>query len=423
MFKRFCSFLLSICLILGVVQAVNAESDSDLYEKLDQLWAEYGDRDFHDQAYENLYFAVIDQVGGPDTADWEQHPSWLRALFIVMILDMEIQNGGLAQFFWNNGSAYASLVPDALDETGLQDVKKLYEDFVRENGITMAEIDALREEDPTMTDIYSKHPFDDFDYAYMRIWAETDINGRLLDYAAEYPAIFVQEGKADESPAKLPGILTEQKMEMTDEEVVRALRDAGIDVSDATARETRQNMDALDAYYKGLGFTPYQRGARDYAASLLTAIGMGDYDYAADTWTPTSADVYAFDAEVFDISRMYALFLQGVQSIVPGFEVQDVKETVTEYKVLSALYRLFPMAGFRSEGSTAVSFTLNGHRYEKQLAYYGDWFDEKAIDWINEVLEKEGFEGRLYSFYDGGQGLILIYGSPEKAAKVGRLLD
>ncbi len=415
--------LLTASLILGSVQAGWAESDDGFYEKLDRLWEEYGGRDYHSEEYEKLYFSVIEQVGGPETAGFARHPSWERSLYIVLILDMEIQNGGLAQFFWNNGSVYASLVPDALEEIGLEDIKKLYEDFIRDNGITMEEIDALRETDPTMTEIYDRHPFDDFDYEYMRIWAETDINGRLLDFAAEYPSIFAHKGKAAGSPAEQPYVQAIREREWTDEEVVQALRDAGIDIPDDTARETRQSMDALDAHWRDLGFTPYQRGAWEYAASLLWAVGMGDYDYADFTWTPTSDQVYAFDAEVFDISHMYALFLQGVQSIVPGFEALDVEETVTESKALSALARLFPMTGLMAEGSTAVSFTLNGHRYEKKLAYYGDWFNEKAIGWINEVLNAEGFEGRLYSFYDGGQGLILIYGSPEKAAQVGRLLN
>ena len=70
-----------------------------------------------------------------------------------------------------------------------------------------------------------------------------------------------------------------------------------------------------------------------------------------------------------------------------------------------------------------MSFTLNGHEYQKELDYYGDWFNEDAIAWINAVLEQEGFDGRLYDFFDGGQGVILIYGSQEKADQLGQLLN
>ncbi len=190
MMKRICAILHSICLILCAVQPGVAETDADFYEKLDQLWEEYGDRDFHREAYETLYFAVIEKVDGLETAGFALLPSWEQSLFIVLILDMEIQNGGLAQFFWNNGALYAALVPDALTEIGLEDVRDLYEGFLRDNGITLEEIDALRETDPTMTEIYSRHPFDEFDYRYMEIWAKTDLNQRFLDFAAQHPEIY-----------------------------------------------------------------------------------------------------------------------------------------------------------------------------------------------------------------------------------------
>ena len=128
--KRIYAFLLSVCFILGMVQAGWAETGESFDEKIDKLWEKYGDKDFHWEAYEKLYFAMIEKTGGPDTADFALLPTLEQSLFIVLIMDMEIQNGGLAQFFWNNGSVYASLVPDALEEIGLEDVKKLYEDFI-----------------------------------------------------------------------------------------------------------------------------------------------------------------------------------------------------------------------------------------------------------------------------------------------------
>ncbi len=75
--RRIFAFLLSVCLILGMVQAGWAESDDGLYEKLEKLWAEYGDRDFHSAEYEKLYISVIEQVWGPETADFARHPSLL----------------------------------------------------------------------------------------------------------------------------------------------------------------------------------------------------------------------------------------------------------------------------------------------------------------------------------------------------------
>ena len=443
MIKRICAYLLSICLILCALQPGSAETDADFYEKLDQLWEEYGDRDYHYQEYEKLYFAVIEKVGGPETAGCALLPSCEQSLFIVLILDMEIQNGGLAQFFWNNGALYAALVPDALTETGLEDVRELYEAFLRENGITLDEIDALRETDPTMTEIYSRHPFDAFDYRYMEIWAKTDLNQRFLDFAAQHPEIYENKKAAAAEPSQQPAYSLEQlqeglqtllglfgvqsetkhEPEMTDQEVVQALQNVGIQVPDGAAEATRKRMDEWDAYSERLGMTAIQHSAREYAANLLVYIGMGKYDYTSYTWTPTASDVYAFDAEVFDIGNMYALFLQGVASIVPGFDYQDVTETLEENEVHPTLEEMIAAGGFISEGTKTVSFTLNGHGYQKELEYYGDWFNEEAIAWINAVLEQEGFDGRLYEFYDSWQSVILIYGSEEKADQLGQLLN
>ena len=111
-------------------------------------------------------------------------------MFVALMFDMEIQNGGIAQFFWNDGSAYATLVPGALREIGLEDVAALYERFVQENNITLEEIDTYRERFPMMEEgFYEYHPFDDFDEAYIKIWKETNIYARFLDYAAKHPEI------------------------------------------------------------------------------------------------------------------------------------------------------------------------------------------------------------------------------------------
>ena len=140
--------------------------------------------------YEALYFAVIEQCGEPGTPDFLTHSKSVQSMFVALMFDMEIQNGGIAQFFWNDGSAYATLVPGALHEIGLEDVAALYERFVQENNITLEEIDTYRERFPMMEEgFYEYHPFDDFDEAYIKIWKETNINARFLDYAAKHPEI------------------------------------------------------------------------------------------------------------------------------------------------------------------------------------------------------------------------------------------
>ena len=53
-----------------------------------------------------------------------------------------------------------------------------------------------------------------------------------------------------------------------------------------------------------------------YKRQVLLNAGMGKWDEETGEWSPTSQDVYAFDAEVMDIERMYTHFLRGVQALV-----------------------------------------------------------------------------------------------------------
>ena len=183
-------------------------------------------------------------------------------------------------------------------------------------------------------------------------------------------------------------------------ETVTAFRNLGIDVPEETVREVEQSLTEMYASFS-IREEPW-----DFPLMLLSRLGAGTYDFDTGDWTSTSTDVYSFDAEVFDIDHMYTLFLQGVSSIVPDFICTDVTEVIDGWD-----------EGWDQEwgngwdeGTTTVRFTLNGHTYERQLSFYGDWFNTEAIDWVNDVLTAEGFDGQLCGFSDGGQGLILVYG-------------
>lgn len=197
------------------------------------------------------------------------------------------------------------------------------------------------------------------------------------------------------------------------EETVAALRGLGIEIPDAVAAGIEEWMDNEKQALEEDGYT-YSETEYEFPLLLLFAVGAGEYDYDTWTWTPSSSDIYAFDAEVFDISRMYTDFLAGISAIVPGFEPMEITEEISEdggepdwSDLLNA-----------SEGTTSVSFALNGKRFERELDYYGDWFNTEAIDWVNEILAEQGFEGRIYCLFDGGQGLILYYGDDLLDAKI-----
>ena len=212
---------------------------------------------------------------------------------------------------------------------------------------------------------------------------------------------------------------SQEAVGMTHAETVAAFRDLGINVPDETVLDVEQSL--ADMYSRMVKYGVIRdEQPWDFPLMLLGRLGAGEYEYDTGIWTATSSDVYAFDAEVFDISRMYAFFLQGVSSIVPRFDCTDVTEAIDEWSEAESAAK--GLLSGDAEGTTTVCFALNGHIYERQLNFYGDWFDTAAIDWVNEVLTAEGFDGRLCAFSDGGQGLILFYGDENRIKQLRKVI-
>ena len=187
---------------------------------------------------------------------------------------------------------------------------------------------------------------------------------------------------------------------------IERLRQTGLDLTDAVLEKIRNELqcdpDTLSA------------------ADLLLGLGLGDYDYDTGEWTPRSGEIYAFDAEIFDVDRMYTLFLQGVQAIVPDIRITDVREDLSQMTDEMTV----PEDGLHppTDGKRAVSFLCNGHAYSKELDSYGDWFNERMFSFMDEVLEKENCPFRLRHWNDM-QFVFAIYGTKEKAEKIAALIE
>ncbi len=152
------------------------------------------------------------------------------------------------------------------------------------------------------------------------------------------------------------------------------------------------------------------------ADDVLLLLGLGKFDYDSFEWTPLSDQVYAFDAEIFDVNHMYTLFLQGVDAVVPDVVIGDIREDLsqmTDELTESEDYRTPPTDGRRS-----VSFTCNGHPYFIELDSYGDWFNEEMILFMDEVLEEENCPLQLYEYQVYWQFVIVVYTARETAEKL-----
>ncbi len=142
----------------------------------------------------HLYSVVFGQVPYPDDPAFMDYPETVRSIWVVLSFDMEIQNGGVNQFFFNKGTYCARLLPDALRATGLNEIADLYEAFITDNGITLEQIESIRDPDSDSMDILDSADCDAFDHAYDQIRRDTDFDRRVLDYADLHPEVWDADG-------------------------------------------------------------------------------------------------------------------------------------------------------------------------------------------------------------------------------------
>ena len=161
----------------------------------------------------------------------------------------------------------------------------------------------------------------------------------------------------------------------------------------------RQQVDTLKRL--GIRLTPEQeegflsQSARyeDPAyAAILTELGAADSD-----------QVYAFDAEVTQRSTMYRDLIGALLRLTGGeLDLQDVRESGEN-------------ADLEGPGGTwRVSFTMNGHPYQYDADFLGDWLDVNVLAFLNSALEKEKIKKRFLTVDDFNiQGVVVFFRTPE----------
>lgn len=110
-------------------------------------------------------------------ADYEEPEERLRALnepqrvvWVLWMLDMEVNNGGLCQFFVNSSRAAASWVSDCMALVGADEHRQLYDDFVARNQLDLTDLSSF---DVRRVSDYKKQcqrlPFDEYDEHFYRL--------------------------------------------------------------------------------------------------------------------------------------------------------------------------------------------------------------------------------------------------------------
>ena len=134
------------------------------------------------QLYEKVYLQTLDLVesfGDEETALSKISPE-CRTVYILSIYDMEIQNGGLCQFFVNSSRLLAPYIAECLETVNALEHQQLFSEFVNSNHIDVKHLESFETED---VDGYiaqtERYDFDTFDNAYIELTP-------LQDYIVAY---------------------------------------------------------------------------------------------------------------------------------------------------------------------------------------------------------------------------------------------
>ena len=135
-----------------------------------------------DKLFEAVYIQTLDLVESfaDEESAFAQISPAHRTVYILSIYDMEIQNGGLCQFFVNSSRLLAPHVEEYLKTVGAEDHRQLFSEFVASNQLDLQNLDSFEitdvEEYAAQTERYD---FDTFDEAYCKLTP-------LQDYIVTY---------------------------------------------------------------------------------------------------------------------------------------------------------------------------------------------------------------------------------------------
>lgn len=121
-----------------------------------------------DEVYTEILDKAYNEITHDDDLDLLTHKEQL--FFVLSIYEMEINNGGLCQFFVNSSRAYAGLVSGFLKELGAEEHLKLYQSFIDDNNIDFDNLDMFDMDDvEEFAEKNELYPFDEFDDRFYKL--------------------------------------------------------------------------------------------------------------------------------------------------------------------------------------------------------------------------------------------------------------
>ena len=152
-------------------------------ESLPSAAADTTDSSFSDyDLFEETYLETLDMIysyPNEEIALANLTPE-RRMFYIASIYDMEIQNGGLCQFFVNHSNSLAPYVEEALSAIGAESHRQLFADFITDNKIDTHNLDSFIISDISEYAAQTqRYDFNTFDSRYYKMTP-------LYEYMAKY---------------------------------------------------------------------------------------------------------------------------------------------------------------------------------------------------------------------------------------------
>lgn len=115
-----------------------------------------------------------------DLKEQKDLPRELILAYTLIKLEVEVNNGGLCQFFVNSSRECAPYVSEALATVGATETKVLFERFVADNGIDVQELSSFKisriEEFEEQTERFDFDAFDD------RFYEDFTLHQKIVGY-------------------------------------------------------------------------------------------------------------------------------------------------------------------------------------------------------------------------------------------------
>lgn len=93
-----------------------------------------------------------------------------KVLYALNTLDMEVNNGGICQFFVNSSRAVAPIISECMEVIGADDHQKLFDDFVAKYEIDLEDLSSFDSDTvEEFSEQYERYPFDEYDDAFYEL--------------------------------------------------------------------------------------------------------------------------------------------------------------------------------------------------------------------------------------------------------------